>query len=793
MQKPTFKNNKHIRKQAFTLIELLIVIAIIGILFIVLVSKVDFATDKAKATGVQTDFRSFELAFETVSRENAGFNTFGWDTGDANQDGIRNSYDEGDTNKNGIQDGTEVFTGRKVYDETFTKVFSLKKNGTGSYDRDALNRLETAINANLDPKLHITIKDDGEIVMANGAQDPWDTEYHGWYITNAEVDKKDRGAIVIYSDGANQEFGSEHSIANGIVSISIPGNNKYGKDDYGMAVIYTYTNGYGEIQNITSGFTPDKIMNDNTNIGQPSQPGQPENPDYPDTPDNPIEPIDWTVPLYEPVKLKDSFTQEELKTLFDNCTYRLDWDENYAILIENDTTTIELYRGENGIYSMMMYGLFDQACVYVPNEMLEDGQEEGYYWYEYDEATDTEFFVPVEKASIILTDRTRLNYTSNLQSLSYIFEPHVHQFENCVCACGIAEHTYNALDTCTACGHFGPGLYLTDTKYRYLLMSKEELISSNKMQSDGKIPFSYDFDGDLWLWSENGVVSEGFIGNGSGITGIKLAYNTTKIENWALENCNFYTFEFNDNIEEIGRYLFYGGTVSAKHYLYEVYWPSTIDTIGEHVFYYAIVENLHIGSNVKKIENSAFFGSDVYNLHVDSLNHWYSIEHDIGVDSTPLYGFSEKFYVGGSLMKDLIIDESITSIPALKFYGFGTPGGKLVFNSHITFDNIGSGAFSNLEGITEIVFNDKMTYLPVGAFSGCVGLQKVVIPKNITSIESGAFSSCTSLETIVYEGTVAEWNAMTLAADWCHSWRGEKLIPATHVVCSDGTVEIPTI
>ena len=249
------------KKKAFTLIELLIVIAIIGILFIVLVSKVDFATDKAKATGVQTDFRSFQMAFDTVAKENAGFNTFGWDTGDANQDGIRNSYDEGDngagggTAKNGIQDGDEVFTGHKVYDETFTKVFSLKKNGTGSYDRDALNRLETAINANLDPKLHITIKDDGEIVMANGAQDPWNTEYHGYYITNAENDKKDRGAIIIYSNGANQEFGSEHTIANGVVTVNVPGNNKLGKDDYSIAVIYTYVNGYGEVKTSTSGFS----------------------------------------------------------------------------------------------------------------------------------------------------------------------------------------------------------------------------------------------------------------------------------------------------------------------------------------------------------------------------------------------------------------------------------------------------------------------------------------------------------------------------------------------------------
>ncbi len=98
-----FINRKYLHKHAFTLIELLIVIAIIGILFIVLVSKVDFATDKAKATGVQTDFRSFQLAFETVAKENAGFNTFGWDTGDVNQNGKRDSYDEGDNGAGGLQ------------------------------------------------------------------------------------------------------------------------------------------------------------------------------------------------------------------------------------------------------------------------------------------------------------------------------------------------------------------------------------------------------------------------------------------------------------------------------------------------------------------------------------------------------------------------------------------------------------------------------------------------------------------------------------------------------------------
>jgi|GEM_PF-3473434 len=64
------------KKTAFTLVEILIVIAVIGILFVALVPRIDFAGDKARETGVKTDFRSFELASEQVIRENAGFGDF---------------------------------------------------------------------------------------------------------------------------------------------------------------------------------------------------------------------------------------------------------------------------------------------------------------------------------------------------------------------------------------------------------------------------------------------------------------------------------------------------------------------------------------------------------------------------------------------------------------------------------------------------------------------------------------------------------------------------------------------
>ena len=280
------------KKKAFTLIELLIVIAIIGILFIVLVSNVDFATDKAKTTGVQTDFRSFQVAFETVSRENAGFNTFGWDVGDtkrmdfdealagytytnANKDAgdrVRNSYDAGDTNLNGIKDDGEVWTGRKVYTEEWTGIYTLENPGNAN-DKSAYALLETAINKNLDPKLHITIADDGKITMANQAMDPWKVEYHGYYITNASVDCQDRGAIVMYSNGANQEWGSEHSISGGKVTVTVPGNNVIGKDDLSIVSVYSYANGYGENKTVTYGFSQNATFLSGANNSVTTTPG----------------------------------------------------------------------------------------------------------------------------------------------------------------------------------------------------------------------------------------------------------------------------------------------------------------------------------------------------------------------------------------------------------------------------------------------------------------------------------------------------------------------------------------
>ena len=209
-------------RKAFTLVELLVVIAIIGILFVVLISKVDFATEKAKATGVQTDFRSYQLAIETVARENAGLSTL-------------------------VDDDA---SGEEKY-----------------------AALEAALNKNLDPKLHVEIDADGKI--STDAKDPWKEEYTGQYLApDADGTVKDRGAIVMYCKGSNLKLGTTSETVNGVVNITLEsGKETDGADDYAISTIYTYVNGYGEIQTKTEGFSND-IGNIGGTINTPSGDGE---------------------------------------------------------------------------------------------------------------------------------------------------------------------------------------------------------------------------------------------------------------------------------------------------------------------------------------------------------------------------------------------------------------------------------------------------------------------------------------------------------------------------------------
>jgi prepilin-type N-terminal cleavage/methylation domain-containing protein len=70
------------------------------------------------------------------------------------------------------------------------------------------------------------------------------------------------------------------------------------------------------------------------------------------------------------------------------------------------------------------------------------------------------------------------------------------------------------------------------------------------------------------------------------------------------------------------------------------------------------------------------------------------------------------------------------------------------------------------------------------AFIWCEHLESIVIPKDVTDIGTAAFEGCKNLSRIFFEGTIAQWNAITKGENW------NLKVPATEVVCSDGTVPL---
>ena len=697
-----YKNKSFMtKKKAFTLIELLIVIAIIGILFIVLVSKVDFATDKAKATGVQTDFRSFQLAFDTVAKENAGFNTFGWDTGDANQDGVRNSYDEGDTNKDGIQNGTEVFTGHKVYAETFTKVYSLKKNGTGSYDREALNRLETAINANLDPKLHITIKDDGEVVMANGAQDPWNKEYHGWYITNAEVDKQDRGAIIMYSDGANNEFGSEHTIANGIVSISIPGNNKYGKDDYAVVSCYTYVNGYGEVKNITTGFSNNtNFLNNSTNTST-NTPEASEGPNNPEI-NAPYDPsggnnyLAIAPGLYKygtnygvMTMTWDELLSNEILRITEGRLYSSKKDDLIGdLVLPNDGSIISLGKNPTGAFEMCK----KLTSVVIPESVTTLNP------YTFQECHALVNVILPESLTYI--DDQAFQFCIHLNSIT--IPPNVtgyHQYA--FWACHSLVEIYNN----------------SNCDFGSRVVPKEE---SNLIDIDG-----------FRFYKKNG---NWMLINYVGVETVITTPQTVNGENYDIEELAFWylhhltSVTISEGVTSIGSQIFDSCTN-----LQYVSLPNSVTTLDDQIFLNCkSLVSVKLPSNLQELPRGTFSGCT-------SLNNV--------VLPNGMTTISQSAFSGCSNLTSLYIPSTVSTIGPSAFNGCTELTNVILPNS---LSEVSEGLFKNCTKLQNVEIGENVTSIKNSVFSGCSSLKTIVINTKTppTQSESSSYRIPNTIDTL---------------------------------------------
>ena len=93
-------------------------------------------------------------------------------------------------------------------------------------------------------------------------------------------------------------------------------------------------------------------------------------------------------------------------------------------------------------------------------------------------------------------------------------------------------------------------------------------------------------------------------------------------------------------------------------------------------------------------------------------------------------------------------------------------------------------AFFGCQSLTNITIPASVKSIGTEAFYDCSSLTSIVIPDSVMSIEWWAFCGCKSLTDITFQGTIAQWEKITLRDSWKHN------IPATVVHCTDGDVEI---
>ena len=312
------------------------------------------------------------------------------------------------------------------------------------------------------------------------------------------------------------------------------------------------------------------------------------------------------------------------------------------------------------------------------------------------------------------------------------------------------------------------------------------------------------------------------------LTSVIIPDGVTDIGNRAFDNClALNTIIMPDTVTNMGDYAFQNCAS-----LTSIVIPDGMTSMGFSIFDHSGLTSIVIPAGMTEISDNAFTGCE--NLAEITVKEGNPVYHSAGncvidtQDKMIIFGCKNSViptdgsvtaighgaFGGCTGLTSIFIPSSVTSIDGWAFNGCSglteiivaednptyhsagncvieTQNKKLLFgckSSMIPTDgsvtSIGHSAFYRVSGLTSIVIPGSVTDIDMYAFEHCSDLASVVLSPGTIHIGDSAFANCEKLSSIIYNGTIAEWNAITKDEKWNYH------IPATTVRCTDGMTTV---
>ena len=270
---------------------------------------------------------------------------------------------------------------------------------------------------------------------------------------------------------------------------------------------------------------------------------------------------------------------------------------------------------------------------------------------------------------------------------------------------------------------------------------------------EGAIEITYYYQNTPWYQSRNNIqsitIKEGItsIGNHAfrectGLASIEIPSSVTSIGQYAFYNCTSLTeVEIPRSVTSIGNNAFRKCTG-----LTEVEIPNSVTSIGQYAFYNCTsLTEVEIPRSVTSIGNNAFSGCT--NLKKLTMPGTFSISNGTFSGVTNV---EEVILTGeGAMTAYNTLYNSANYYQNTPWYQSRNSIQSIIIGEGIT--SIGSSAFYDCIGLTEIEIPNSVTEIGNSAFYSCIGLTKITMP-GTASIAEYAFNNVTNIEEAILTG-----------------------------------------